>query len=144
MNNGVDHVSHPHLLPMEVYEGQEALFLESWNIDKSQHNSCNMVFIWQRSIDIEHWLNEQLEEILPTSSLSLQCIADYDVQIVEVSSMHTESSKKHDYQYTYTHTNTHTHSQTQHYINVDSSYHCNAAYVNYQNLLSYFLSERIG
>ena len=63
---------------------QEALFLEAWNIDKSQHNSCNMVLIWQRSVDIEHWLNEQLEEILSTSPLSLQCIADYNVQIVEV------------------------------------------------------------
>lgn len=70
-----------HILPLEVYKEKNVLTEVAIGIEEIP---VDMVKVYQRSVDLEQWLSDELLKIMSEHSLFLNCISDYDIQIVEV------------------------------------------------------------
>ena len=92
------------ILPLEVYKEKNVLTEVTIGIEEIP-GPVDMVKVYQRSVDLEQWLSDVLLKILSEHSLFLNCITDYDIQIVEV------------HLYIYIHIHVHTNICT--YIHVD-------------------------
>ena len=70
-----------HILPLEVYKEENVLTEVTVGIEEIL---VDMVKVYQRSVDMEQWLSDVLLKIMSEHNLFLNCISDYDIQIVEV------------------------------------------------------------
>ena len=102
-------VSSPtHILPLEVYKEKNVLTEVTIGIEEIP---VDMVKVYQRSVDLEQWLSDELLKIMSEHSLFLNCISDYDIQIVEV----------HLYIYVHVHTNICTYVHVDIYVHVHTN-----------------------